>query len=274
MKIDYCLSFCEIELCCFSSGYNFERIFDLALKNSGFETVSRIYIGSNFCSQYFLHINPRIIFDWVEYCKLKGINVTLCLPIFTQKDLQKAKEYIAVYSQKFNNGIDEITVNDYGMLNYIEKTYNQMKINIGRLLNKDTRDVRYDDYYHQEFTPALLSLDNNLRDKINYYELDATHSTLNIPEGKKVSLYTPYCYVTVGQMCEYASIDLPIEKKFRPNSQCSANCTKVFTEYHDGSQHSFYKIGRAVFTKNERINIKGINSYRSIYQLFDMVTKL
>ena len=33
------------------------------------------------------------------------------------------------------------------------------------------------------------------------------------------AIYYPYCYATVGNVCEIAAINMPLDKKFRPNDK-------------------------------------------------------
>ncbi len=274
MNKELCFSFCEVTELCQDPNLKIEELFEYSYKIANYQNdVKRVYIGSNFCGQYFLHIIPKALLAFKSFCEDKKIKITLCIPIFSQKNLGIAKKHISDIISFLGELVDEITVNDYGMLNYISSQYSNIFINLGRLFHKDTRDIRYGDYYNSEFTPSLFSLSDAQTNhfQIKFHEIDPTHSRINLNEiCQPVAIYTPYCYVTVGQICEFASIDLPIEKKFRPNSACNMTCNKVFMKYINPQGDCFYKIGRTVYYKNDILEVLNADSYREIFELLEL----
>jgi len=85
----FCLNLCDILLC--------DKLLDIGLKDfienifkNNKQTAERIYIGSNFCSQYFL--SSKYWNTLFEYLQDKDFHLTLVLPIFSEKDLQKGKD--------------------------------------------------------------------------------------------------------------------------------------------------------------------------------------
>lgn len=269
-----CLSLCEVLIAVYQRDRNYERMIALMCKDAGFDSLSRIYIGSNFCGQYFFNCKINMVQPLVDFCKKNNIKITLCLPIFSEADIDKAKELIHD-AMHYIDIIDEITVNDYGMLDHISREYPHVKINIGRLLNKESRDARYDEYNKGIYTPHLLSDKNSFVKQYNIHsiEIDPVHKVIDLRENVRqdaiVAVYTPFCYVTVGHVCEYASIPLPPEKKFRPNVHCHAPCTNTFIAY-DAGDVSYAKVGRAVYFRQKDIEIIAPGKYREIYQPFDV----
>ena len=81
----FCLNVCEIFRKELLEGKRLEVLAELARKESGHEEeeLSRIYGGSSFCSQYFLHINGWK--ELIQHCQENGWKMTLTVPVFTQK---------------------------------------------------------------------------------------------------------------------------------------------------------------------------------------------
>lgn len=220
------------------------------------ETFDRLYLGSSFCSQYFLHLtNCDAAFT---YCKDRGIPVTLTIPVFTQRDLEDGKRRIDALLAAGGACIDEITVNDLGMLHYIREHQPAYRVNLGRLFSKDPRDCRVSDYKDKTVTPMLLThLDDAYWQdmEINAIELDQTNAHLDLSNpswlGIISCIHIPYCYMTTGNICEFASIHRPIQEKFRPNLRCSMECahiTETYPAHRDGSWHSpLQRFGRTLY---------------------------
>ena len=151
-----CLNLCEI------INFSFiEKIIDNVKNNY---TIERIYIGSYFCSSFFLNSNYDNIFKIINNNFINP-KITLVIPVFTEKYLIKGKDKIDELAN--SKEIDEITVNDYGMLEYINEKYN-IKINMGRIFFKDYRDPRYEEYFNRDWTPkyntSYLNIINRLSD--------------------------------------------------------------------------------------------------------------
>lgn len=242
-----------------------------------YNMIKYIYIGSYFCSQYFINI------DFVEhiesFCAAHNCSIVLVVPVISQKDLWKAKDKIGDLIQ--NLPIDEITVNDFGMFEYISKNYS-IPVNFGRLFFKDTRDFRISDYYKNELNPSFLEAISIYRDlyRLNGIELDPTAQILNLigVDGIQISLHEPFCYLTTGNICEFASIQKPINKKFRPNLHCERTCLHVFEKYeqvnHMVPNEKIYRIGRAIYFYTESPTIHCNQSIRKIYFPFEEMIHL
>ncbi|MCD7951290.1 MAG: hypothetical protein LUG12_13735 [Erysipelotrichaceae bacterium] len=234
---------------------------------------NRIYMGSYFCSQYFLRFNGYL--QIIEYCQNNNLHITLVIPILSQKDLKTGKKRIENICQQAGNVIDEITVNDIGMLKYFQnKNY---QVNLGRLFFKTPRDCRVSDYTNATIVPELVSnlnLEFWQKENLNDIELDPTNKSIDISILKEntlsVGLHIPYCYMTTGNICKFASIHKDIEYKFRANATCRLECMHIYEAYNghnnlDEINPTIERYGRTLFFKNEQINVIGNDISKYIY---------
>lgn len=237
--------------------------------------IYRIYIGSYFCSQYFIKFNG--INELLSYCILNNIKITLVIPVFSQKDLEYGKVRIKEICKKAGRIIDEITVNDIGMLHYITNEYSNYKINFGRLFFKAPRDCRVPDYTERITESGSLSnihLPFWKKYHINYAELDPTNKIIDLSFLKNdeilIALHMPFCYMTTGNICKFASIHKDAEQKFRPNTLCQMECMHIKDSYSGHIQQTdcdplLERYGRTVFFKSSGAGIVGKDLSRKIY---------
>ena len=234
----------------------------------------RIYLGSNFCSIYFTYLNIKYYKNILDFSMKYNLKVTLVIPIINEGlfdlALGRIKEIL-----DYSNNIDEITVNDYGMLSFIQSAYPNIKINIGRLLNKDTRDVRFIEFTNMKMIPDNLTYDKFLLDETNVsgLEIDVTHQNIDLNNTKyNIGIHVPYLYQTYGHICEYASINLPGEKKFRPNHKCAIECKRTFILYSSDIAN-YLKYGRTLYTKIKMPNIYNKDTVRMIFFPVDYIER-
>lgn len=275
MQKERCISVCEI----MEHIHNIEPQFEQMIKEingmAGYTKCDRIYIGSSFCGQYFLHLSMKLMKELMVVCKKQNIKVTLVVPIFTEKNLQEGKDKLERLLTEFKTEIDEVTVNDYGMLLYVHEKYPYIGLNMGRLFMKDYREPRYEEYFNQVFKPR--SFTNYLKElikryKVRYLEFDPTHKKIDFsekPEEVQIGIYTPYAYMTVGQICQLGGISKSVDKKFRPNEPCMAECYKHRMRYFMGDDRVWRRIGRAIYFENKEVEIIGLNQVREIYAPLD-----
>ena len=245
MKAETCVNLCEISGFC--------ELYHVLIKVKEKMSFERIYMGSYFCDEFFLRNDYDSLIELVQGIN-KNIHATLVLPIFCEKNLKKGKELIDILMQKYIDVIDEVTVNDYGMLTYMRNNYNR-KMNMGRLFFKDYRDPRYPEYFEDTWKPK--GFHRRLKDNIERYgihevEVDITHKSVDLSEnpGCVVGLHTPYTYMTTGKICEYASMYRPVQKKFRPNISCVRECLNAFIRYDLGDERKWVRVGRTVYFEN------------------------
>ena len=245
-----------------------------SMESDNYPSFNRIYIGSYFCSRYYTYLGIKYYKNILDFARNAGYKVTLSIPIINEGNLDNAINRTKELETYFDV-IDEITVNDYGMLVYISEKYKDKKINIGRLLNKDTRDIRYLEFTNRLTIPDNLTYDKVVGDdiKINSLEIDVTHLNIDLNNTNYIiGIHVPYLYQTYGNVCEYASIEKADEFKFRPNAICSFECHRTHIEYK-GEKFSYIKHGRCVFTKIPMPNIYNKDSVRMIFFPLDYLER-
>ncbi|MEE3450840.1 MAG: hypothetical protein VZR27_09135 [Acutalibacteraceae bacterium] len=234
----------------------------------------RLYIGSYFCSQYFLKMD--FLSEIKKLIDKKHIFLTLVIPIISEKDLEKSKEQIRHILEELP--IDEVTVNDVGMLSALF-AIPQIRINLGRLFFKDARDIRLPAYYHCTLRPSLLNQLSDYRSRygVQYAELDPICSVMDLRNETdvKLAIHGPFGYLTTGNICKYASISKDIKCKFRPNISCNKECQRVYETYTKTlPDYELYRIGRAVYFASVIPETINGGFERSIYAPFHEMVKL
>ena len=239
-------------------------------------TYNRVYIGSYFCSNKFFSVKSRSIIRLIDTFASKGIPISLVVPIFAQHHLSKGIELIQKIANDYYGTIDEIVVNDLGMLQHMYDIYkskaNRIKIVAGRMLNKTYRDIRDEEYFSLECIPKCLNeyyISLYEHYGIQTIELDNSFNSLTLPEKFNkfcFAVHTPLCYVTKCNICEFASITKSISQKFRTTDTCSYECMGRYIQYSNGNDNTVihYKIGCGVYFENKSINIK-TDKIRTIY---------
>lgn len=273
MRTVTCVNLCDI--------FMNDQILKIIKEKESMNPYKRIYIGSYFCAEYFMNLSShritKILSELSNNDESIKYSITLVVPIFTQKNFKEAKTLIEKLMNEFNQNIDEITINDYGMLKYVhdqfqvEKKFN-VKINAGRILSKDYREPRYPDYFNQEWVPKIL---NSYAEKIfkqygvSGLEFDLTHRVLNFKNQEQsfdLAIHTPFAYMTTGKICEYASINSDVKQKFRPNKSCTLECNNCLIQYDVSNERNWFRLGRTIYFANANCEIRTKdNDYLLVY---------
>lgn len=252
----FCLNFCELV----PPNSNLVDVFNDAISNLCNPNITdqpaRLYFGSSFCQNYFMSIDYWRLAE--SFCKENVLPITLTVPIFSEKMLDDGKHRINSILQQ-NSQIDEITINDLGMFLFVSQNFPEKKINLGRLFFKHSRDIRVDRFFYDNYEPEYI-IDEYSDFDVFGIELDPTHKHLNLNclKNKKynVGMHFPFCYMSTGNICKYASINLDVKHKFRPNMPCSVNCMHI-AEHHyseDNKDKSVYRFGRTLYFLNRDID--------------------
>lgn len=243
--------------------------------------LTTIYIGSYFCSQMFLKLTDLVSEETMAFCTRNGISVNLTVPIFSQKDLENGKAAIRKLLTTGNNPITEITVNDIAMMHYVHETFPELNLFAGRLFQRTLRDMRYPDEKPQSaclsdlIQPDILQrIEAGILQGVEFDGI-AAHIKDDIQKQKLILVdHEPYSYMTTGNICEYASIRQPVEKKFRPNTICGMECQEIYIQYRINPNLSMIKIGRAVYFETAGVNLDGDTYVRHLLFPLEHVAKL
>lgn len=265
-----CLNLAEIMNGIYEKDGTFMIAFNDILEESRYTRFDRIYIGSSFCAPYFLNLNVNLIKSLCLVCEKEHIRFTLVVPIFTQRNLEEAKKRIQTVIESSSCYLDEITVNDFGMMEYIHNNY-KMKLNLGRLLMKDYREKRYKEYFALTIKPKIFNpVMKEIMKQYHIYgvELDHTSQKIDLEEafdGIEIGFHYPYCYQTMGNICEIGSTKLTLDQKFRANHPCNMECEHQVIHYESEEGGHYMKHGRAVFFENKDCEIFHRKEIRIIY---------
>lgn len=271
-----CLNLCEILPYLKKKRHNLAEIITDACKLAQYDSIERIYMGSSFCGKYFLAQSDQSIKELTACAEKAQVPITLVIPTFSQGDLDHGKRKISHILELAKDHIDELTVNDYGMLDCLKKEY-QKPLNIGRLFMKDYRDPRYQEYFEMSWKPRMLTdyFKRILTEyEIKSCELDLAHKINDFsefPSDVALGIHIPFCYQTVGRICEYASITKEIPEKYRANAPCEQNCTESLVKYSvsDGNVE-YVRFGRTVYFQHPGYEIKSSGEVRQIYFPLDL----
>jgi hypothetical protein len=205
----------------------------------GDRLVSRVYIGSEFCSR-FLDFSA----SWrgaVEKITEMGYGITFVLPNVVEGYLPKIKEIIALLADCRPDKL-EIAVNDIGMLNYVAREYPHIDLAAGLLFYKTSRDPRIDLLSLDDFknnreilqesplsSPATAELFKLL--KVKRLEFDLLEHGFDMEplmERYDLSVHFPCIYVTSGNVCPLGALNLEPREKFKLESGCSRECNRYY----------------------------------------------
>lgn len=248
------------------------------MQGAGYHSVERLYVGSNFCEQYFLRQPERLWREAFALCRREGISATLVLPVFSQKDLAAGKDRIAALLRRYGGDIDEITANDPGMVDF-SFTHLDRPLNAGRLLMKVARDPRPLRLAEARCDVGVPTIVTELfkNQKLRGIELDPTHAELDLSELSglaphlSVGVHTPYCVLSTGAICELAGARRPVHERFRPNAPCKLECSRCSITYELACDVRLLKFGRTVYFPNQGCIVREGEGVRMIVTPFDVL---
>lgn len=180
-----------------------------------FPYIERLEFGSNFCPLEFLRSTWDMKMQlWQGFSQRYSVPLTLVLPITNESLLPALKRRVAQLLQDYKELIDEVVVNDYGMLEWVSNSF-EVNLGIGRLFSKDLRDPRYAEAFPAVYRPALLTgglaLLKEQYPRITFAEFDPAGWSVDLsgaPLGVVPALHTPYFFASTGRICEAASAQL------------------------------------------------------------------
>jgi hypothetical protein len=274
------------------------RVADLKFVNSKYD---RIYFGNEFCER--LIPSARELSDVAGYCREHGLGLSLVTPYVTRRGLE-ALDRLFSWLRK-NKMTCEVVINDYGVLDVLNKEYPEFTLVLGRLLTKQKRDPRIvrlnktlglqreflslpEEDVLEIFTRAPKALLAHFQEanisvpiiqeflkeyQIVRAEIDNLLQGIRLcvpQKGLGVSLYFPYGYIATSRLCPA----LPFHKSHQFSrriltckKECRDLCWRLKNAYFPTV---VYKVGSTIFFKNEKTpslkELTALGINRLVYQ--------
>lgn len=272
--VSLCVSFCEIAQPD-ASAEQLEALLASTCETAGFPHCERIYAGSYFCENYFCGLGDGFHESLGQLCRRYDLAASLVVPIVGQAFLERAGKRIDEVLERYGDLYDEIIVNDAAaFLDLGERTGKRM--GLGRLMQKERRDARIRPLMQRTATPELSpeSLEclhaqaGTARPLVELDPVadvvDASHVLEAVPQAE-IALHLPLCFATTGRNCGPASIDEPVDQKFRLGRGCSRHCLRMDQGYLTDGNVRYVKHGRTFYYDNARCAIAGTGTWRIVY---------
>ena len=268
MEQEYVLNLADIYMRFEKLGYSPQQMEEMASANIKRDHFNRIYVGSYYCANYFL-MQAKALEKVFEYAQKNNKKVTLVVPITSQKNLERVKKQVKDWLDKWSV-MDEVTVNDIGMYCWLHES-SIIRINLGRLMFKDTRDF-YQDSIHDEIEKPKIWNETFLKlidERVGSVECDCIYDVIDaetIPKGVALGVHYPYSYTSTSHLCLFAGIGKEVNKICRPSAECSMQCIDGYTVYGiAGKQAKLYRVGKAVLAAALKTKVKNKEEIRIIY---------
>jgi len=217
----------------------------------------RIYFGNEFCEKRIPATKELKVVS--RFCKEEGLSLTLLTPGMTNMGILKARRLLDLLT---NSGLPcEVVVNDFGMLNIVNRDYPGIPPVLGRLLSNMKTMPRFAGRWPGEdgtdnpghYPASVLDLNPHqiyalqsssisvgiyrsfLKSKgVKRIELNPLPQGMNLPEKRsslRVSLHFPWVYITSSRMCEMGSMHLQKNRKFIPGGGCAMECKEYISHW-------------------------------------------
>ena len=260
-KMEYSLNVCDIFSVLMRKYSSVENIITTAEEKTN-QKYERLYLGAYFCDLFFIKNIKNILVEAYPCCKDNNIMINLVLPVFSESNLSGGKSAIHEVLHMYADVIDELTINDFGMLSYIsERT--SLDIFLGRLIQKYARDIRYPDYSKSTF--EFYGYDDLYEEICKGIEFDICAEKMKIRlGGKKVVVHRKYAYATTGRNCYFAGVNKSIWSKLSDMNHCDEMCNKFFVKSTDKGHNSYYRIGKAVYFEMPSAKIESEGTIRFV----------
>lgn len=256
---------------------------------------TRLYYGNEFCQR----LIPPVMHLERILCVIekRKLNLSLVTPYVTNEGLEKVAALFELLKKRQVNC--EVIVNDWGVLNLLNREYPGFTPVLGRMLTKQKRGPRIikllerksgirlikspespkqkfyvltkklplelDPYYKGSNTSSVAIIHNFLmKQRVKRIELDnvAQGLFLELPKEEiKASVYLPYVYISTTFFCPTAGCDREEESalKIKP---CRKQCQKyVFKLRHKTMPKVIFLKGNTLFYKNPQA---ALNEFKAL----------
>lgn len=238
---------------------------------------NRLYYGTEFCENL-LPTKDELI-KVIKFTKQNKLNLTFVTPFVTNKGIKTLLQLFKLLEDKMPSS--EIVVNDFGVLNLLDKSFDFSELILGRLLNKQKRGPQILDllgkmpeealeHFRRSNIEVPILQDFLIKHNIKRVELDNLLQGLLVDSlNMKKSLYMPYGYITTTRYCLANGSKDEAKKDWIAIFPCKKECQGfevVLT--HKSMPVPLYLKGNTQFFKNETLpnNSKNLNVDRIVYQ--------
>lgn len=261
---------------------------------AGFPFCERLYVGSYFCERFFLGLSDDFHEAVANLCDKHQMGATLVIPLFGQATIDQGEQRIISLLDRFGWLYDEVVVNDIAMFHFIAQAGERGEspessaegilqgLGVGRLFDKERRDLRYADVQRGESHPTLSPEALECVDLARAFgarplvDIDPTSDLIDVsaitaaaPDAR-IAMHLPYCYATTGRNCCAASAQLPVQEKFRLGQPCAFECLKMSQSVLTDEGAEYVKHGRTHFYLNPDCLMAGTDSWRIVYAVREM----
>jgi len=221
-----------------------------------------IYFGNEFCERKIPTLDS--IKEVFEYCNSEDKTPVFLTPPLTNNGINQLKKLVPKMQELKKEF--EITINDYGILNFL-KNYPNIKINYGRVLIRMKKGPEI-------MTGCLDECPKNFKDNsisnkelINYlksqeikrFELDIPPQGINLPDRENITLYLGNSLISITRRCVYPKCNTEnYNYKIEP---CKKEClNQIITKETKFYDRPIFTIGNAEFVKTDMKIPKELNN--------------
>jgi hypothetical protein len=267
------------------------KLSQLKYVNHGY---GRLYYGNEFCERLIPSLQDlnRIL----DYVQKRRLDFSFVTPYVTNIGLGKLRVLFGFLKAKKIHC--EVIINDWGVLNLVNRQRLNFQPVLGRLLTKQKRgpglikllkrkfeprltvnpenhsqrNIVFQkklpldlDYYYKGSNAASVPVIHSLliNQRIKRIELDNTAQglLLELPQDKiSTSVYTPYVYITTTFFCPTAGCDQK-KKSLLKIKPCKRQCQRyVFKLWHKTMPKVIYLKGNTQFYKNTRLPMRELKN--------------
>ena len=277
-RVELCVNLCETARPN-STPEELEYLIGETCQKAGFPYCERIYVGSYFCENFFCWMSDAFHDSVRWFCERHDVRATLVIPLAGQAFLERVDHRVEEVLDRFGDIYDEVVVNDVARFHDVQARFGK-RVGLGRLFSKEMRDRRIPELMDRCAVPALSAeaheclMAASQPDAVAgpIVELDPIADVVDVsgilaevPQAT-IAMHLPLCFATTGRNCGPASIDEPVQEKFRLGRGCSQHCLRIDQGYLTDEGVRYMKHGRTFFFENPGCAILGAPSWRVVYQ--------
>lgn len=205
----------------------------------------KVYFGSETCEEFIPSLD--LLSKVSEYTARK---VTLVTSIITDKGLNRIKLLIESNIDKY---VDEIIVNDLGLLRYLKKSNFSFKIIMGRLLDKIIGFQDPDFFREYDIARRVYSTSTKNDNEMSH----ENHDVINF------DYYYPYKTMSVTRLCKFRFQNTKFEEKIKLDCSktCKGNLLEIKNDYLDNTL-----LDGNAFIEYRNQDVPRINYLRLVFQ--------